>query len=113
MKEYVTLAAAAAITLTAAPAFAQASTQQQTTQQDRLGAILGALFGDRSGTATSIDAQWAIGQTPLTNQQLQFRTRVDSEVARALEPGDGALKYDRRSGRARDPLRRRPALHHG
>ena len=80
MKAYFTLAAATAMTLTSGVVFAQASTEQQSSQRDRVGAIFGALFGDRFGGASSIDAQWAAGQMPLTRQQSQFQTRVDTEV---------------------------------
>lgn len=80
MKKFAILAAAAALTVPASPAFAQAQTQQQTSSRDRIGAILGTLFGDRLGVTTSIEAQWAAGQTPLTNQRSQFDSRVDAEV---------------------------------
>lgn len=81
MKAYLTLAAATAITLTTAPAFAQGSAeQQQSSQRDRVGAIFRALFGEQFGGTSSIDAQWAAGQMPLTRQQSQFQTRVDAEV---------------------------------
>ncbi len=79
MKRHFSLAAATALTFVAAPVFAQTSTTQQT-QGSRLGDIFGALFGDRFGGTTSIDAQWAVGQMPLTRQQAQFQTRVDAEV---------------------------------
>jgi hypothetical protein len=79
MKTYAILAAAAAMTLTAGPAFAQ-STEPGRTQRDRLGDILGTLFGDRSGATGSLEAQWAAGRTPLTNQRSQFESRVDTEI---------------------------------
>ncbi|MBO9519736.1 MAG: hypothetical protein J7493_16875 [Porphyrobacter sp.] len=66
--------------LVTSPAFAQASGQQTTYQQDPFGAIFGALFGDRLGQTSSIEAQWAAGRTPLANQRTQFETRVDGEV---------------------------------
>ncbi len=81
MKKSLLLAAAAAITITAGPAHAQAST----TQRNPIADIFGALFGDRLGVTDSIEAQWAAGQTPLANQRVQFESRVDSEV------GTGAL----------------------
>lgn len=80
MKRHFSLAAATALTLVAAPAFAQSSTSQQTSSGNRIADIFGALFGDRFGGTTSIDAQWAAGQMPLTRQQAQFQTRVDAEV---------------------------------
>ena len=78
MKRYFTLAAMVA--LIPGSVIAQTSTSQQMSQQDRLGAIFGALFGDRSGGTSSIDAQWAAGQMPLLRQQSQFQARVDTEV---------------------------------
>ncbi len=91
-----TLLAAGALAL-AAPAVAQSqSTQPQNTQaqQERLGAILGALFGDRMGT--SLDAQWAAGRTPLAGQRTQFDSRVDADIrSGALSAATGArLKSD-------------------
>lgn len=80
MTKSIALAAVAAIALTAQPAFAQSSTEQQASQRERLGQFLGTLFGDRFGTTTSIEAQWAAGQTPLANQRVQFETRIDSDV---------------------------------
>ena len=91
MKKSLVLAAAA-ITLTAGPAYAQAST----TQRNPIADIFGALFGDRLGATTSIEGQWAAGQTPLANQRAQFESRVDSEVGTgALNQATGArLKSD-------------------
>lgn len=80
MKAYFPLVAASAIALTIVPAFAQTSTEQRSSQRGRVGEIFGALFGDRFGGTSSIDAQWAAGQMPLTRQQGQFETRVDAEV---------------------------------
>lgn len=53
--------------------------QGQSRQQERVGAILGSLFGERLGSA-SIEAQWAAGRTPLANQRAQFETNVDTEA---------------------------------
>ena len=91
MKKSLVLAAAA-ITLTAGPAYAQAST----TQRNPIADIFGALFGDRAGVTTSIESQWAAGQTPLANQRAQFESRVDSEIRTgALSQVTGArLKAD-------------------
>lgn len=76
--------AAGALALSAGAALAQTpygSTQQQPSQQqERIGAILGALFGDRLGVSTSIDAQWAAGRTPLAAQRAQFESRIDADV---------------------------------
>ena len=93
MKKSLILAAAAAATmLTAAPAYAQAPT----TERNPIADIFGALFGDRVGVTTSIESQWAAGQTPLANQRAQFEARVDSEIRTgALSQTTGArLKAD-------------------
>lgn len=79
MKQHLALAAAAII-LTPSVAVAQANTQQQSSTRDRVGALIGALFGDRLGATTSIEAQWAAGQTPLAKQRVQFESRIDTEV---------------------------------
>jgi hypothetical protein len=91
MKKFVTFGAAAALAASAAPAFAQ-----QATPQNPLQSILGAIFGDRLGAANSLEGQWSAGRTPLTTQQAQFNTRVDSEVsARAFDQATGIrLKSD-------------------
>ncbi|MEO6387326.1 MAG: hypothetical protein ABIT16_00855 [Croceibacterium sp.] len=91
MKKYLMLASAA-IALAAAPAQAQTTNSAR----DTIGAILGTLFGDRAGSSTSIDAQWAAGQTPLSNQRAQFESRVDEGVrTRSLDQATGTrLKYD-------------------
>lgn len=73
--------AAGALILAPGAAMAQAgSSEQSTTQQDRVGAILGTLFGDRLGTSTSIEGQWAVGRKPLATQRIQFHTRIDADV---------------------------------
>ena len=92
MKKSLILAAAAATMLTAAPAYAQAPT----TERNPIADIFGALFGDRVGVTTSIESQWAAGQTPLANQRAQFEARVDSEIRTgALSQATGArLKAD-------------------
>jgi hypothetical protein len=76
MRKYITLAAATAIALTSGQALAQSSTNQG----DSIGAIFSAIFGDRFGATSSIEGQWAAGQTPLANQRAQFESRVDTEV---------------------------------
>src|SRR5436190_20361549 len=75
MKKLVILTAAAALAFTATPAWAQ------TTNDNPFASIFGALFGDRAGVTTSIEAQWAAGQTPLANQRAAFESRVDTELA--------------------------------
>lgn len=83
MKTLTTLTAVAALTLAGGAVQAQTpyrSTQSQPQQQDTVGAILGALFGDRIGASTSVDAQWAAGRLPLAQQRTQFDTRIDADV---------------------------------
>jgi Spy/CpxP family protein refolding chaperone len=94
MKKILALTGAAALALTAGSALAQTSTT--TTQRNPVADIFGALFGDRLGVTTSIESQWAAGQTPLANQQAQFESRVDTEVSTgALSQATGTrLKSD-------------------
>lgn len=103
MKSGHVLAIASLMATSAVPAFAQSGTAtgsattdtQSERQQERLGAILGALFG-RGGASGSLEAQWALGRTPLATQRSQFDTRVDAEVrAGALTLATGnRLKSD-------------------
>ncbi len=99
MKSFYTATAAAALMLSSSAAFAQSNTtndQQPTRQQERLNSIFGALFGDRTGSTGSIEAQWSLGRTPLATQRGQFESRIDSEVrARTIDQRTGAqLKSD-------------------
>lgn len=82
-------AVAGAALLAPGAAFAQNETAaERTPQQNRVGAILGALFGDRMGT--SLEQQWAIGRKPLAAQQAQFNARIDADVrSRALTAANG------------------------
>ncbi|ASR52005.1 hypothetical protein B5J99_11480 [Blastomonas fulva] len=85
--------------LSSSAAFAQTNTtndQQPSRQQERLNSIFGALFGDRTGSTGSIEAQWSLGRTPLATQRGQFESRIDSEVrARTIDQRTGAqLKSD-------------------
>jgi hypothetical protein len=79
MKKIIAITGAAALALTAGSAMAQVSNSQQS-EPNPLAAIFGALFGDRTGSTTSIEAQWAAGQTPLANQRAQFESRIDTEI---------------------------------
>lgn len=83
MKTILALSAATLIAISAVPAAAQTGTQsesERTTARDRLGAILGTLFGNRTEASGSIESQWALGRTPLGDQRGQFDARVDAEV---------------------------------
>lgn len=68
------LGAAAAVTLTAGVASAQTQTNQ-----DRLGAVVGALFGDRLGLS-AMDQAWLRGGRPLRDGQTQFTGQVDAAL---------------------------------
>ncbi|KPF73413.1 hypothetical protein IP68_16535 [Blastomonas sp. AAP25] len=99
MKSFYTATAAAALMLSSSAAYAQTNTtndQQPSRQQERLNSIFGALFGDRTGSTGSIEAQWSLGRTPLATQRGQFESRIDSEVrARTIDQRTGAqLKSD-------------------
>jgi hypothetical protein len=73
---------AGASILVSGAVFAQPPSTQQPTgnQAERVGAILGTLFGDRLGVSTSIESQWAAGRKPLATQRTQFNTRIDADV---------------------------------
>lgn len=92
--------AAGALILTPGLALAQtgAAEKQSGSQEDRVGAILGTLFGDRLGVSTSVEQQWAIGRKPLATQRTQFNTRIDADVrSGALTAANGArvkAEYD-------------------
>ena len=70
------LVAATALAVGAGSAHAQTNNQ---TNQDRLGAVVGALFGDRLGVS-ALDQAWLRGGRPLRDGQSQFNTRVDSSL---------------------------------
>lgn len=98
-KTFTALAAGALIVVPGA-ALAQTGSANQSTgsQEDRVGAILGTLFGDRLGNSTSIDRQWAAGRKPLATQRAQFHSRIDADVrSGALTAANGArmkAEYD-------------------
>ena len=77
-------AATAALTLAAGAAAAQTPYGQTTTQtqtrpstQETLGAIAGALFGDRLGLS-AMDQSWLRGARPLSDGQNQFTADIDT-----------------------------------
>lgn len=72
------LATSAVVVLGAGASAALAQTPAPTTQ-DRLGAVVGALFGDRLGLS-AMDQAWLRGGRPLSDGQSQFSTRVDASV---------------------------------
>lgn len=72
------LIATTAATVFAGSAAAQTSTSGQT-NQDRLGAVVGALFGDRLGLS-AMDQAWLRGARPLSEGRTQFTPRVDASL---------------------------------
>ncbi|MFN3475400.1 MAG: hypothetical protein ACK4ZW_15270 [Blastomonas sp.] len=99
MKSIYTATAAAALMLSGTSAIAQTNTtsdQQPSRQQERLNSIFGALFGDRTGSTGTLEAQWSLGRTPLATQRAQFESQVDQEVrSRTIDQRTGAqLKSD-------------------
>jgi hypothetical protein len=99
MKSFYTATAAAALMFGGTAALAQTNSnadQQPSRQQERLNSIFGALFGDRTGSTTSLESQWSFGRTPLATQRSQFESRIDAEVrARTVDQRTGAqLKAD-------------------
>lgn len=75
-----TACAAASLFLTAGSASAQTAPADPRAQENRVGAIIGALFGDQRGASTSIESQWAAGRKPLATQRFQFNTRINADV---------------------------------
>ncbi|MES2035540.1 MAG: hypothetical protein V4466_15310 [Pseudomonadota bacterium] len=66
--------------VTATSAYAQSpQSNRDAQQQERVDAILGALFGDRAG-GTSLDAQWSVGRFPLAQQRAQYESRIDADI---------------------------------
>ena len=78
MRTPLLVAAAASLALTASPAASQTTTG--VSARDRLGQILGTIFGVGNAADASLDGQWRAGRTPLTNQRAQFDSRVDADV---------------------------------
>ncbi|WP_426020044.1 hypothetical protein [Brevundimonas sp. DWR2-3-1b1] len=76
---HIRLALVATTALTLAAGAAAAQTQYPSTTQDRLGAVVGALFGDRLGLS-AMDQAWLRGGRPLRDGQSQFSTRVDASL---------------------------------
>lgn len=93
-----TACAVGALILNAGSALAQTAPTDQQTQEDRVGAIIGALFGDQRGASTSIESQWAAGRKPLATQRYQFNTRINADVrSGSLTEANGArvmAEYD-------------------
>ncbi|WP_332678112.1 hypothetical protein [Brevundimonas sp.] len=85
IKTLTALAAGAFVLSAGSAAFAQtpygsAPYGQTQTQTDPIGAILGALFGDRLGTSTTLDSEWGRGRRPLNTNRAQFESRLEADV---------------------------------
>ena len=74
-----TCAAALALALPATVGAGAASAQTTPRAEDQLGALVGALFGDRLGLS-AMDQAWLRGGRPLRDGQNQFTSRIDSSV---------------------------------
>lgn len=75
------LLAAASAALVAAPVAAQSTTTSSSTSaRDRIGQILGSIFGVGTSADASLETQWRLGRKPLATQRATFETRVDSDV---------------------------------
>lgn len=85
------LALVATTALTLAAGAASAQTQSQPTTQDRLGAVVGALFGDRLGLS-AMDQAWLRGGRPLRDGQSQFSTRVDASLRAGSVSSSAAVR---------------------
>lgn len=87
------VASVAVVTLALFATTAAAQTVDATSrQQQRVDAILGALFGDPSAGGT-LESQWAIGRFPLAQQRAQYEARIDADVrsgALTVSSGDRA-----------------------
>lgn len=97
MHKTLTATAALALAGLALPAAAQTTTNTtQESQRDRIGQILGTLFGGRLGASATLESQWTAGRKPLADQRAQFETRVDTDVrSGTLSQATGArLKSD-------------------
>lgn len=88
------LITAASLALTAsAPLAAQSTT---TSPADRIGQILGNLFGFGNAADNSLEGQWTANRRPLADQRAEFEARVDADVrASKMTQATGArLKSD-------------------
>ncbi|MBL8657994.1 MAG: hypothetical protein JNJ92_11660 [Altererythrobacter sp.] len=95
MKNTLLIAAASAALVGSVPAAAQ-NTPASTAARDRIGQILGTIFGTGATADASLEAQWRLGRKPLAAQRTQFETRVDADIrSGVLTAATGArLKSD-------------------
>jgi hypothetical protein len=84
IKTLTALAAGAFVLSAGSAAFAQtpysSTPYGQQTQTDPIGAILGALFGDRLGVSSTLDTEWGRGRRPLNTNRTQFESRLNADV---------------------------------
>lgn len=96
MKKSLLLGAVSAALL-AAPVSAQTtSNSTNTSARDRIGQILGSIFGVGTNADASLDTQWRLGRRPIATQRAAFETRIDNDVrSGVLSSSTGArLKSD-------------------
>lgn len=69
---------------------------QSQQQRDPIADILGALFGDRLGVSTNLEAEWSRGRRPLANQRASFETRLNADVRSGVLSSSEAerLRYE-------------------
>lgn len=79
MRNHLLISAVATLGIISTPAAAQTSTGTSSTGE-RIGQILGTIFGVGNAADNSLDGQWRAGRSPLTEQRTQFEGRVDAEV---------------------------------
>lgn len=84
-----TIATSALLVIAAGAAQAQSASTRN--NQDRLGAIVGTLFGDRLGLS-ALDQAWLRAEQPLRTNQLQFSSQVDANVRSGKTPSSAATK---------------------
>jgi hypothetical protein len=99
---FIALVIVAALAGTSAPTLAQTDNTTNLQGQsvgERLRGILGNILNNRSGNNSTLEAQWASGRRPLSEQRYEFESRVDTEVRnRALSYADGErIKSDYRA----------------
>ncbi len=96
MKKHLLLGAMSAALLASPVAAQTTGSSTSTTARDRIGQILGSIFGVGTTADASLDTQWRLGRKPLASQRAAFDTRIDSDVrSRVLTSATGArLKSD-------------------
>lgn len=84
-----TIATSALLVIAAGAAHAQSAPLRN--NQDRLGAIVGTLFGDRLGLS-ALDQAWLRAEQPLRTNQPQFSSQVDANARAGKTSSSAATK---------------------